>query len=212
MKRVVILLAAAFTLMWGACSDPYADQVFKDTDKMPAASFMEANEDVYSLWVDLLKYTGLFNTVNLNMDYTCFVPDNEAMHKYLQAKGKSSVRELDMEEASNLVRYHTIASKQYTTSDFPDGMFPDSTASGDYLSLEMREGGFQAFYINDEARIKELNITATNAVIHLLESVLTPVTGTIVDNLDENYTLMLDLLNKTGYEKLLSSIYMNGVK
>ncbi len=72
--------------------------------------------------------------------------------------------------------------------------------------------GFQAFYINDEARIKELNITATNAVIHLLESVLTPVTGTIVDNLDENYTLMLDLLNKTGYEKLLSSIYMNGVK
>ena len=46
MKRVVILLAAAFTLMWGACSDPYADQVFKDTDKMPAASFMEANEQV----------------------------------------------------------------------------------------------------------------------------------------------------------------------
>lgn len=212
MKRVVILLAAAFTLMWGACSDPYADQVFKDTDKMPAASFMEANENIYSSWVDLLKYTGLFNTVNLNMDYTCFVPDNEAMHKYLQAKGKSSVRELDMEEASNLVRYHTIASKQYTTSDFPDGMFPDSTASGDYLSLEMREGGFQAFYINGEARIKELNITATNAVIHLLESVLTPVTGTIVDNLDENYALMLDLLNKTGYDKLLSSIYMNGVK
>ena len=73
MKRVVILLAAAFTLMWGACSDPYADQVFKDTDKMPAASFMDANEDVYSLWVDLLKYTGLFNTVNLNMDYTCLL-------------------------------------------------------------------------------------------------------------------------------------------
>ncbi|WP_291584761.1 fasciclin domain-containing protein [Bacteroides sp.] len=213
MKRIIILLAAAFTLMWGACSDPYADQVFKDTDKMPAANYMEANEAVYSSWVDLLKYTGLFNTVNLKLDYTCFVPDNEAMQKFLQKKGKSSVRELDMEEAVNLVRYHTIASKQYTTSDFPDGMFPDSTASGDYLSLEMREGGFDAFYINGEARIKELNITTTNAVIHLLEDVLTPVTGTIVDNLDkEDYSLMLDLIEKTGYNRQLSNVYLNGIK
>lgn len=91
MKRIVILLATAFTLMWGACSDPYADQVFKDTDKMPAASYMEANEAVYSSWVDLLKYTGLFNTVNLKLDYTCFVPDNEAMAKFLQKDRKSVV-------------------------------------------------------------------------------------------------------------------------
>lgn len=213
MKRIVILLAAAFTLMWGACSDPFADQVFKDTDKMPAASYMEANEAVYSSWVDLLKYTGLFNTVNLKLDYTCFVPDNEAMAKFLQKEGKSSVRDLDMEEALNLVRYHMIASKQYTTSDFPDGMFPDSTASGDYLSLEMREGGFEAFYINGEARLKELNITTTNAVIHLLEDVLTPVTGTIVDNLNKDtYSLMLDLIEKTGYNRQLNNVYLNGVK
>lgn len=85
---------------------------------------MEANEDVYSLWVDLLKYTGLFNTVNLNMDYTCFVPDNEAMHKYLRQKEKVQYGSWIWRKLLTWIRYHTIASKQYTTSDFPDGMFP----------------------------------------------------------------------------------------
>ena len=77
MKRIMILFAAVFSLIWGGCSDPFENQAFRETDKMPAASYMEANSSTYSLWVDLLNYTGLFNTVNLKMDYTCFVPDNE---------------------------------------------------------------------------------------------------------------------------------------
>lgn len=213
MKRIMILFAVAFTLIIGACTDPYENQVFKDTDKMPAASYLEAHSSTYSLWVELLNYTELFNTVNLKMDYTCFVPDNEAMTKFLKRKGIASVQALDKEEAANLVRYHLIASHQYTSSEFADGMFPDSTASGDYLSLDMRDGGFEAMYINGEARIKKINIVTTNAVIHELEEVLTPVTGTIIDNLDANeFSFMRELIEKTGYAKSLSSIYVNGAK
>ena len=173
---------------------------------------MEANSSTYSLWVDLLNYTGLFNTVNLKMDYTCFVPDNDAMSAFLQKKGISSVQGLNKEEAANLVRYHTIASHQYTSSDFSDGMFPDSTASGDYLSLDMRDGGLEAMYINNEARIKRLNTMTTNAVIHTLESVLTPVTGMIVDNLGGEFSFMKNLLEVTGYKDMLSTLYVNDVK
>lgn len=212
MKRVMILFAAVFSLIWGACSDPYENQAFKETDKMPAASYMEANDSIYSLWVDLLNYTGLYNTVNLKMDYTCFVPDNAAMSSFLQKRGLSSVRDLNQEEAGNLVRYHTIASYQYTSSEFSDGIFPDSTASGDYLSLDMREGGLEAIYINNEARIKRLNTMTTNAVIHTLESVLTPVTGMITDNLSDEFTFMKSLLQVTGYENMLSILYVNGMK
>lgn len=213
MKRIMILFAVAFMLMCGSCTDPYENQVFKDTDKMPAASYMEAHSSTYSSWIDLLNYTGLFNTVNLKMDYTCFVPDNGAMAKFLTEKGITSVRELDKNEAINLVKYHLIASHQYSSSEFSDGMFPDSTASGDYLSLDMRDGGFEAMYINGEARIKRINIVTTNAIIHELESVLTPVTGTIMDNLDPTeFSFMKELLEKTGYSKSLGSIYVNGAK
>ena len=104
MKRIMILFAAVFSLIWGGCSDPFENQAFRETDKMPAASYMEANSSTYSLWVDLLNYTGLFNTVNLKMDYTCFVPDNDAMSAFLQKKGISSVQGLNKEEAANLVR------------------------------------------------------------------------------------------------------------
>ena len=212
MKRIMILFAAVFSLIWGGCSDPFENQAFRETDKMPAASYMEANSSTYSVWVDLLNYTGLFNTVNLKMDYTCFVPDNDAMSAFLQKKGISSVQGLNKEEAANLVRYHTIASHQYTSSDFSDGMFPDSTASGDYLSLDMRDGGLEAMYINNEARIKRLNTMTTNAVIHTLESVLTPVTGMIVDNLGGEFSFMKNLLEVTGSKDMLSTLYVNDVK
>ena len=48
MKRIMILFAAVFSLIWGGCSDPFENQAFRETDKMPAASYMEANSSTYS--------------------------------------------------------------------------------------------------------------------------------------------------------------------
>lgn len=213
MKKIYYILVAT-VLIFAACSDDSKDEAFTNLsiENMPAASYMAANDSTFSLWVDLLKYTELYSTLNLNKDYTCFVPDNKAMESFLQKKGISDIEQLDKTEALNLVKYHTIQEKKYTTSNFSDGMLPDSTASGDYLSLEIREGGFDAMYVNGEARISSFNIETTNAVIHVLESVLTPVVGTIVDKLDTDYSIMKDLLEQTGYVDSLNTVYKNGVK
>ena len=40
MKRIMILFAAVFSLIWGGCSDPFENQAFRETDKMPAASYL----------------------------------------------------------------------------------------------------------------------------------------------------------------------------
>lgn len=213
MKKLSNILIVILVLL-SACSDPYENQSFSDMENMPAASYMNSPENAptFSLWTELLQYTDLFNTLNLSHDYTCFVPVNEAMQDFLNAKGLSSVREMQMAEAINLVKYHTIRNKMYETSDFSDGMFPDSTASGDYLSIEFREGGFDATYVNGEARIVKLNIQTTNAVIHTLEKVLTPVTGTIMDKLSDQFSIMRAAVTATGYDKNLSQIYQDGKK
>lgn len=210
MKHLFLILI--FCILGGACSDPYNNDVFKEADKMPAANLLESNSENYSSWVELLYHTGLFNTLNLDKEYTCFVPDNDAMAEFMTKRNISSISEINQEEGVNLVRYHLIADNKYTTSDFSDGMFPDSTASGDYLSLDIREGGFDAMYINNEARIKSFNMKATNAVIHTLDAVLTPVNGTIMDNLSSDFSLMKSFIELTGYDTILSSLFNMGAK
>lgn len=205
MKKLSNILIGTLLLLFAvACSDPYAEERFSNMEDLPAASYMNApeNAETFSLWVELLNHTGLFNTLNLSADYTCFVPVNKAMQNFLNSKGLSSVSELDNEEAVRLVKYHTILKKKYQTSDFSDGMFPDSTATGDYLSIEFRDGGLSSTYVNGESLILELNISVTNAVIHTLDKVLTPVTGSIYSKLDDSYSIMRDALDLVGFDFL----------
>ena len=47
MKRLFIILLIG--VLYVACSDPYKNEVFREADKMPAASLLEANPENYSL-------------------------------------------------------------------------------------------------------------------------------------------------------------------
>jgi uncharacterized surface protein with fasciclin (FAS1) repeats len=69
---------------------------------------MEKNDSLQlSLWVELLKHSGLYNSLNLAGSFTCFVPDNNAMNAYLATVGKQKVSDLPVDAAKNLVKYHT---------------------------------------------------------------------------------------------------------
>ena len=89
MKHLFLILI--FCILGGACSDPYNNDVFKEADKMPAANLLESNSENYSSWVELLYHTGLFNTLNLDKEYTCFVPDNDAMAEFMTKRNISSI-------------------------------------------------------------------------------------------------------------------------
>lgn len=176
---IFILLAVILS----SCEDPYANSVYSgSSDLMPAASYLEETDSLkVDLWVDLLKYTDLFNTMNLQADYTCFVPNNSAVEAYLSKKGVSKVTELNKDDAKLLVRYHTIKGAKYSSVDFSEGIIPDTTATGDYLSSTfLIQGG--AIQLNMEATVTK-TIQVTNAYIHILNTVLTPVTETLWDKL-----------------------------
>jgi uncharacterized surface protein with fasciclin (FAS1) repeats len=202
---VILILATMFS-----CKEKSVDEVFLSEDAMPAATYMKNNPEEFSMWVDLLEYTDLFNALNLSTNYTCFVPTNEAMQQYLQLKGKSTVRDFDLAFATALVKYHVIKTngKRYTQSYFENGVISDTTASGDNLSIEIREGGINAIYVNGEAHIKQLDIEVTNAIIHRIDKVLDPITETIWDKLaaNANYSIMKDALQATGYDTLLNQV------
>ncbi len=189
-----------------SCSDPFAnDSYLGELKEVPAATYMNENPKTYSLWVDLLKYTDLYNTMNLNANYTFFVPNNDAMNSYLKSKGLSSVNEINLDDAKILVKYHTIGGTQYTTSNFENGALADTTATGDFLYIE--NGGLNAIRVNDEALIVGLDNTVTNGVIQTIDHVLTPVTETIWDKMQaSSYSIFRSAIEATGYSDQLNKI------
>lgn len=207
MKKIIFIFSMLAVTFY-SCVDPYAtDSTFiKDTSALPAASYMERTDSLnVSLWVQLLKYTDLYNTINLAADYTCFVPGNDAMQAYLSKKGVASVTGLNLEEAKTLVKYHTIKGALYNSISFEEGVIPDTTASGDYLSTSFQELG-GAVRINQEAIITK-TIKTNNAYIHILNTALTPVTETIWGKMQGNeYSILRSAIAETGYQDKLNTI------
>jgi len=199
-------LLILFIVSLCSCSDPYANNAYiEEMEDVPAATYMSENPEVYSLWVDLLKYTDLYNTLNLSANYTCFVPNNDAMNAYLKTKNVSSITGLNKNDAITLVKYHTIKGMQYTTSDFENGALADTTATGDFLSIE--NGGLSAIRVNDEALIVGLDKTVTNGVIQTIDHVLTPITETIWDKMQvSSYSIFKSAIEATGYSERLNKI------
>jgi uncharacterized surface protein with fasciclin (FAS1) repeats len=205
MKNIVILFILSVSLLF-SCKDKNINEAYIAMEDMPAASFMKANPDKYSLWVDLLDYTDMFNTINLNANYTCFVPSNDAMNAFLATKGITSVRSLDLDFAKTLVKFHTIAGNKITQSEFPIGDISDTTATGDKLSIDIREGGINSIYVNDEALITDPDIEVPNAVIHVLDKVLTPVTESVWDKVNvSGFSIFKTAIQQTGYDAILAN-------
>ena len=199
------LIVSLFALL-NACVDPYQDNIAPAYDNYPVSTLMEI-DSTYTQWVALLKYTDLFNTMNLSANYTCFVASDAAMYNYFNEKGISTVNDIPIAEAIYLVKYHTIPGKEYIQSIFDNGVLPDTTATGDYLSIEIRDGGLNSIFVNSEARIEKLDINATNGVIHVLDKVLTPVTETIWQKLAApNYSIFKEAVELSAYAENLNTI------
>ena len=206
MKKILSFYILLIIIL-SSCVDPYANSIYSgSSDVLPAATYMEKTDGLnVNLWVDLLKHTDLYNTLNLQANYTCFVPNNEAIQAYLTKKGVAKVTDLNKEDAKFLVRYHTIKGVKYSSVDFTEGIIPDTTATGDYLSSTfLVDGG--AVQLNREATIVK-TVQVTNAYIHVISSVLTPVTETLWDKLQTaEFSIFKQAVEATGMTEMLNTI------
>ena len=202
MKKIyyiaVLILSALFL---GACSDKDAGSgVFAEAEDVPVSTYLAQDEEGrFTVWVELLKKADLYNALNISGSNTCFVPTDEAMKKYFTSNNISGVSAISKDDAKILIKYHTISGKSITHSSFVDGVIPDTVASGDFLSISIREGGLSQIYVNDEARIEKLSIKVSNGVIHILETALTPITETVYGKLSKDkFSIFRSLVDATG--------------
>lgn len=201
MKHKILYLFVAVAML-SACGDDLENQNFTISEEKPVATWL--SENGYTSWTSLLEYTGLFSTINLDAgNYTVFVPDNDAVSEYLAENQYSSIQDIDKDYAKLLVKYHTIAGKQYSQVDFANDVLPDTTANGDRLTVTFDDMG--EYYVNSTARISHFDIEATNGTIFIIDEMLVPITEYLYDNLSANddWSLFRELLAVTEVDSLI---------
>ncbi|MCC8174647.1 MAG: fasciclin domain-containing protein [Odoribacter sp.] len=206
MKNIFILLnLAVFSLLVLSCKDSLEDSIYKAYEEEPTAIWLESQPE-FSEYAALLRKTNYYNALNVKMDITCFVADNDAVKEYLTSQGVNSVDELDMATANYLVRYHTIPGVKYYHESFT-GKLSDSTATGDYLTIKPgEEGGLTNILVNDYARIVTRDIETVNGVVHIIDKLLNPIVETVNDIIrsNERYSIFSEAIEYCGLDELLS--------
>lgn len=197
-------------LLWmTACEDPYEKEEFMAYDQQPMGIYLEARPE-YAEWVKLLKRADMYNALNVSVDYTCFVANNEAVAAYMAeygpANGWQSIDDMSEEEAKNLVNYHIIPGSSYAYVSL-NGKIPTMTVSGDYLTVKLDENAEKT--IND-IKLRELKLAEDeqgplNGSVIELGAVLNPVLYSVWDLLQApGYSLFAEALKETGLDSYLA--------
>lgn len=196
-------------LLLTSCKKSMNETGFFDENVLSIATFLENNQVEYSKYWELIQAMGLYHTLNAynphGDGFTLFLPTDEAFDRYIQQNDKySSFDDLigDAEFSSLLCRYHLV-NKSMLSSDFPYGAFPDSTATGDYLTIGIVVQGDSLVYtVNNSAPVSLIDIETTNGYIQVIDEVLEPV----------SYNSYDWLKNTEGFSILSSAFELSGLK
>jgi len=212
-RKAVFLIAipVIMALIPSAC-DTSVPGSFVGEDAVTISRFIEDNQETYSMFWEFMLKTDLKYTLNAynpnGNGYTLFMPSNEAFNLYIENNNDySSFSDLlaDSDFANLLIRYHLV-NMGIKTNDFPYGALPDTTVTGDFLTVGFDDSGDITLYkINNLAPVTIPNIELINGFIHVIGKVLEPVTMSSFDWLAANqeYSFFTEALRLTGLEDTL---------
>ncbi len=204
-----IILLTTILFMLPACdSDNIGDNFYTFTGET-VGQYIKNRPETYSEFAHVLDTTGVMGLLNAYGDYTCFLPNNEAMKRYYQSKGKNSMNDFSLEALKKLAYDHIIKDFSITTEDFVEGFLPKQTMSGRYMDIGISSDETGLVYsINTASKIIENDIEAHNGVVHTITEVVSPSENTLVEAIsnDKKFTLFLEVLQATGLDQNLSLI------
>jgi len=173
--------------------------------------YMVQNPDQFSLFKSIVDKAGYASFLNTYGTYTLFLPNNDAVNKYLKANSKTSVDVIDAATAKGLVSIALIAdtlSSQY----FSDGKLRTPTTIGQYLVTGTTTiNGVANITINKQANLVTANIKVGNGIIHIIDNVLVPASLTLAQTIEQSgkYTIFTAILKATGLYDTLNVAAVN---
>jgi uncharacterized surface protein with fasciclin (FAS1) repeats len=210
MKKLAFLLGLIALILGNYSCDRPIDIVakFKDMRQSTIYDYMVTNKDKYSSFLQLLHKGKLDETLSAynprGLGYTLFLPDNNAIDKFIQESNGRFASLNDLLSDSGYVyefcRYHVI-NLGIKTNDFPFGALPALTLSKDYLTVNFVVLPDTSYYlINNIARVTIPNVELSNGYIHVISSALKPITSTTYGwlVLNPGYSIFKAAVDVTG--------------
>ena len=133
--RVALMALAALTATGSmvSCTDePDAENFYTFTGEM-MSDYLK-NRAEYSDFKTIVERAKLMDLLATYGQYTCFLPSNQAVQKYLSDKGLSSIDQLSDADCDTIARTHLIAN-MYSTYEMANfGRIPTMNMLGRYIS------------------------------------------------------------------------------
>lgn len=212
MKKIIYLFLLPAIIIFNSCKEPERIAGFEDAEQFSIYDFLNENKEQFSDFIRILESGGIDKTLSAynpnGTGYTLFLPDNDAIGKFIASNENfSSVQEIvnDKSFSAAFSRYHVV-NMEVHTQDFPFGAFSEPTLSNDYLTVSFIIETDTSYYkINNQAAVIAPNIEVSNGYIHRIETALKPITFTTYNWLQQNsgYTIFKEALELTGTKSLV---------
>lgn len=196
-KAAGIILITVFSVIMFSCVDTMdPDKTYKVSDGYLIDEYLAGNPDLHLAYelVENSTYSGMIHGYG---SYTFFVPNDEALQRYLTENDKTDISDLTKAQCDSLLRFHIIRDS-VKTEDFVDGKMPSPTISGIYLtSRVVSDANADTWYeVNRQSRITQANISCDNGIIHVIDTVLKEPSLTVMEMVEQNYPDSLFSISK----------------
>jgi len=192
---------------------------FYDKEDISISEYIKSQGSTYSNFLKVIELGNLERTLTarnpLGAEYTLFLPTNDAFDRFIEKNNNyNAFQELlnDVDYINQLGRYH-IVNIALNSNDFPFGALPDTTLSGDLLTMGFKiESDTTVYIINNIAPIILPNIKLTNGYIHVISEVLPPIVFNSYEWLKEQggYSIMTQAMEETGIKDTFAVEIKNG--
>lgn len=181
MKTSHYLFAIVFSLFAVAqltsCNDD-PDTEFMYVMKSQYASDYLKESPRFSKFTQIVTRSKMMDLLGTYGSYTVFAPTDDAVDKFLQGRGLSSVDELSQADCDTITFTHIIEHAYFTT-DYNDGTYPvmnmldrPLTISCDSDTLSVPGEIHLAIYINKQSRMIHEDDSVANGVVHTMDQVI----------------------------------------
>ena len=196
---VVLLLSSVHFALVSCDDDPGADNYYTFTGEM-ATDYLNHRPDQFSEFIGILgrSETKVLDLLATYGTYTVFAPTNDAINKYLSARGLKSIDELSQKDCDTIAYTHIVKQAFYTT-DLSDGTLPTSNMLDRYLTISVDtptvDAGDDAssivYYVNKTSRFIVRDDSVENGVVHTINSVINSANDMLPDLLEKDSTISL---------------------
>ena len=125
-----------------------------------------AGDPQFSTLVSLLKEAKLVETLNGEGPFTVFAPTNSAFEK-IPSESLLALKK-DPAKLKKVLTYHVVGGA--VSSESASKLTEAETVAGEKLSIKKSYGALKV----DNAKVVKADITASNGVVHVVDSVLMP--------------------------------------